>query len=109
MHLDELLGDAEAQPEPSLVEAEVARGMAAGIELGEERLEQVLERLGLQADAPVLDLDHGLVLRRARRAESSIWPWSGVNLMALVSRLTSTALILSASISKVPRSSASAT
>ena len=61
VHLDELLGDAQAKAQPALAEAEVARGMPAGIELGEERLEQVLERPRLQADSAILDDDLRLV------------------------------------------------
>ena len=65
MHLHELLGNTQAKAQPALAEAEIARGMPAGVELGEERLEQVLERLGLQADAAILDHD----LRLVRRVE----------------------------------------
>ena len=61
MHLDELLGNAQAKAQPALAEAEVARGVPAGIELGEERLEQVLERLRFQADSAILDDDLRLV------------------------------------------------
>ena len=61
VHLDKLLDDAQPQPQPALVEAEVARGVVAGIELGEERLEQVGQRPGLEADPPVGDPDLGLV------------------------------------------------
>ena len=61
MHLDELLADAQAQAEPSLAKTEVARGMPAGIELGEERLEQMLEGLRLETDATVGDANPGLV------------------------------------------------
>ena len=61
VHLDELLGDAQPEAEPSLVEAEIPGGVPARVELGEERLEQVLQRVGFQADAPILHLDGGLV------------------------------------------------
>src|SRR6478735_5744420 len=37
VQLDELLDDAQAEPEPALFEADVARGVGAGIERGEER------------------------------------------------------------------------
>ena len=63
MHLHELFCNAQAQTQPALAEAEIARGMAAGVELREERLEQVLERLGFQADAAILDHDLRLVRR----------------------------------------------
>jgi hypothetical protein len=41
MQFNELLDDAQAQPEPTFIESEVAGGMAARVELGEEGLEQV--------------------------------------------------------------------
>ena len=40
------LGDAQPEAQPSLVEAEIPGGVPARVELGEERLEQVLERVG---------------------------------------------------------------
>ena len=65
MHFDELSCNAQAKTEAALAEAEVARRVAAGIELGEKRLEQVLERLGFQTDSTILDVNLGLVGRRA--------------------------------------------
>ena len=63
VELDELADDAQTQAQPALLEAEVARGMAAGVELGEERLEHLAERPGLDADPPVGHDDLGLVGR----------------------------------------------
>src|SRR5262245_28772208 len=57
MHLHELLGDTQSQTQSALAEAEIARGMAAGIELREERLEQVAKCLWFQADATIANLD----------------------------------------------------
>ena len=62
MHLHELLGDTQAKPQPALAEAKVARGVPAGVELGEERLEQVLELL--EVPGRRLDPHHDLRLIR---------------------------------------------
>src|SRR5262249_8329151 len=54
---DELLGNGQPQAQSALAETEVARGMSAGIELGEKRLKQVSQGLGFHSDALILDLD----------------------------------------------------
>ena len=107
MHLHELFCNTQAKSQPSLAKAEIARRMAAGVELREEWLEQMPQLPRFQADAAIVDLNLRVLRPRLDRAASSIVPPSGVNLIALVSRLIKTALTLSASISNVPRSSAS--
>ncbi len=67
VQIHELFGDTQAQAQPALAETEVAGGVAAGIELREERLEEVRNRLRLEAHAPILHDDLGLV----RHMESS--------------------------------------
>ena len=57
MHLHELFCNTQAKTQPALAKAEIARRMAAGVELREKRLEQVAELLRFQADSAIIHHD----------------------------------------------------
>ena len=88
-------------PSPRLLKPKSPEEWRLGSNCGEERLEQLAERPRLEPDPAVGDDDLGLVGRRRAGPRGATSPPSGVNLMALVSRLSTASSILSASTSNV--------
>ena len=86
MHLHELLGDAQAKAESPLVESEVPGGVATRIELGEEWLEQCSSARGSRP-TPRSSTTISASSGRSAAPSGCDLPASGVNLIALVSRL----------------------
>ena len=81
VQLDHALHERQAEPKSTTTPVEAAVGLR-------ERLEQPLERVGVDAHARVGDLEHRATLARASDTET--FPSSGVNFAALLRRFPST-------------------